>query len=700
MQGGTWMRGAGCRLLGLAGLCGVAIAQPILDVFGDAPDWFVFHGATRASIVTFAVLVALVPPLALWAVEELAGLGSERRRALAHHAAVGLLVGLVALQGTAGLDVPIGAAVPLAAGAAAVAGFAHARWAPIRVWAVWLSPAPVVFAGLFLFASPVSGLVAGDDIDPADLGAFGSANPPPIVVVVFDEWPLASIVRQDGTLDGELYPNVARLAADATWYRDTTTTANLTNFAVPALLTGNRPDDGDSADASTHPENLFTLLGGTYRLDVTERITRLCPTSLCGEDGGGVERDGGVDLSDLLAEATQVYADRLHRGDRDEPVTDAFVEPDVAVDDARADSTEEDLDDLLDRRPESLDRFLDGIQAGEAPTLHFLHLLAPHTPHRHLPDGHRYEADPELRAIAPLDGSDAGDRRSLAAAPARLDRQRLQLEVAHVDRLLGDLLDRLQATGLYDDALVVVTSDHGLAFRPGAEARGLGGGGISAAAQPELLWVPLFVKAPGQSEGEVVDTPAETIDVLPTIAERLGIRLPWDVDGVGLDGAPADRQRSFSHVEGSSFATFEVDDPAPLEADLADVLALGVDSVLRGSGPDRWWSVGPRPDLLDQPARGARLRAEVDGFDDFLDVDLDATVVPAVVSGRVAVPAEQVAVAVDGVVAAVTETYQDPGGPGRFAVLVPPERLGDGVNRITVHRPGQVGSVTTSLAHR
>ena len=67
-----------------------------------------------------------------------------------------------------------------------------------------------------------------------------------------------------------------------------------------------------------------------------------------------------------------MYADRLHRGDRDEPVTDAFVEPDVAVDDARADSTEEDLDDLLDRRPESLDRFLDGIQAGEAPTLHFL----------------------------------------------------------------------------------------------------------------------------------------------------------------------------------------------------------------------------------------------------------------------------------------------------------------------------------------
>ncbi len=62
--------------------------------------------------------------------------------------------------------------------------------------------------------------------------------------------------------------------------------ANLTNFAVPSLLTGNRPVEGETADASTHPENLFTLLGDTYDLDVTERITRLCPSSLCTEAGG------------------------------------------------------------------------------------------------------------------------------------------------------------------------------------------------------------------------------------------------------------------------------------------------------------------------------------------------------------------------------------------------------------------------------
>ena len=84
-------------------------------------------------------------------------------------------------------------------------------------------------------------------------------------MLVFDEWPLASIVRSDGTIDADLYPNVAALAGDSTWYRDTTTVANLTNFAVPALLTGNLPEEGDTADTATHPENLFTLLGGNLR---------------------------------------------------------------------------------------------------------------------------------------------------------------------------------------------------------------------------------------------------------------------------------------------------------------------------------------------------------------------------------------------------------------------------------------------------
>jgi len=684
----TPLRQRGRELLELLGLCGLVIAQPVLAVFGAAPDYFVFQGAGRTDIVVFALVVGLGPALVLWALVQLVGFGDERRQRVAHHTVMGALAGLLVLQVATSRDAALALGLTLALAVGAAAAWAHHRWPGVRLWAAWMAPVPVVVLGLFLFSSPVSGLVRDQGVDPAELGAFGSGEPPPVVVVIFDEWPLASIVRRDGTIDEDLYPNVAALAGAATWYRDTTTVANLTNFAVPSLLTGNRPVEGETADASTHPENLFTLLGGTYELDVTERITRLCPTSLCTTGGGTTGVDGQATVADLLGEAREVFLDRLTPGEREAPVTDVFVEPDAAVGEAVVDDQGQVLDDLFDPRPASLTRFLRGIRRGEPPTLHFLHVLEPHTPYLHLPDGHRYGADPLLRQVSNReDGEPGGDRRSDAAPAALWDRHRLQLEVAHVDRLVGDVLDRLRGQGLYDDALVVVTSDHGIAFEPGGPVRGLGIEPIEASAQPELLWVPLLVKAPGQVEGTVSDEPAETIDVLPTIAARLGIDLPWAVEGRALDGTvPADRERRFVHVQGSSFATFHLDDPVALDADLADVLDRGVDSVLPGRGPDRWWTVGPEPGRIGHPALGPALDVPVDGFDAFLDVDLDDPVVPAVVSGRVEDGIRRVVVAVNGTIAAVVDTFTDDDGPGRFAAMISPEWLVDGVNQVTIHR--------------
>ena len=47
------------------------------------------------------------------------------------------------------------------------------------------------------------------------------------------------------------------------------------------------------------------------------------------------------------------------------------------------------------------------------------------------------------------------------------------LQVGFVDRQVGLLLDRLQRTGLLDQALIVVTADHGYAFQVGVKDRRL-----------------------------------------------------------------------------------------------------------------------------------------------------------------------------------------------------------------------------------
>ena len=52
--------------------------------------------------------------------------------------------------------------------------------------------------------------------------------------------------------------------------------------------------------------------------------------------------------------------------------------------------------------------------------------------------------------------------------------------------------------------------------------------------------IPLFIKLPGQHEGGVEDTAVRTIDVLPTIADELGLRLREPVDGVPVGERDAD----------------------------------------------------------------------------------------------------------------------------------------------------------------
>ena len=61
--------GLGRSAVELLALTGLAITQPVLDVFGRAPDLFIHRQASRVDIVAFALLVAVLPALVLWSIE-------------------------------------------------------------------------------------------------------------------------------------------------------------------------------------------------------------------------------------------------------------------------------------------------------------------------------------------------------------------------------------------------------------------------------------------------------------------------------------------------------------------------------------------------------------------------------------------------------------------------------------------------------
>ena len=251
-----------------------------------------------------------------------------------------------------------------------------------------------------------------------------------------------------------------------------------------------------------------------------ESITQLCPPRLCDRD---TARRGG--LPTMLGESAALLRDIVSPQDARRDPTAGFTEPIVAEDgDAAPTDPKFRWDTLDDNQPVRFREFLTGVAAERAPdsrpTAHVLHLLLPHTPWHYLPSGVRYEAPEDL----PTGG---------AAWWPYLARQRHLLQLGYADRLLGETLDALRASGAYDESLVVVTADHGVTFARDSVGRGMGHLRLSPT---EVLWVPTFVKAPGQRTGEVDDRNWQHVDLVPTIADLAGLHVPWRMDGVSARG--------------------------------------------------------------------------------------------------------------------------------------------------------------------
>jgi hypothetical protein len=588
------------RALHLGALWAFAFAQPLFDLVGREAAFFVARGNTTADIVLFAIVLTLVPPALLALLVWVAGrilpaLGDALQLIF-----VGLLVAAIVLPPLGdllgGSWVALVPALLLGAGAAAL----YARTAPARAFLTVLSPAPVLFLLLFLVVSPVSELVLPSGGAEAIAGPRTSKTP--VVMVVFDELPATSLMDDGDRVDARRFPAFAALAGDATWYRDAATVAGRTTEALPALLTGRKPEEGDLPTAAEHPVSLFTLLSRSHRLEVVEPITDVCPRDLCDEARPGMGERLAELASDLrVVSAHLLLPDDLRGGlapiDRDWRgfAGEGRVGSGVSAVQRRA-FIDEVFQRLGDDDPVA--RFEDMLNAvgrtGARPPLLFLHTSLPHVPWRFLPDGRRYAAP----VAALSEGTWIG---SQWQADQAFQRHLLQTQFA--DRLLGRLLDGLRRSGLYDRAVVVVTADHGVSFRAGDRRRR-----PTSTNLHDVANVPLFVKSPEQDEGGVVDGLVRTIDVLPTIARELGVRL------TGVDGVPAG--------ERGSDPSQELDVPDSWEGGTTGTYATFLRqraerrrherALLRAAGYDAF-AIGPHPELIGRRPAAAGARVEAAG---------------------------------------------------------------------------------------
>ena len=98
--------------------------------------------------------------------------------------------------------------------------------------------------------------------------------------------------------------------------------------------------------------------------------------------------------------------------------------------------------------------------------------------------------------------------------------------IASVDAYLGEFFDKLRQQGLYEESLIVVTSDHGESLGTHDQ---IGHGGLYL----EQLLVPLIIKYPASWDisPREISSPVELVNLMPTLLDACGIEGLSDIDG-------------------------------------------------------------------------------------------------------------------------------------------------------------------------
>jgi arylsulfatase A-like enzyme len=195
-----------------------------------------------------------------------------------------------------------------------------------------------------------------------------------------------------------------------------------------------------------------------------------------------------------------------------------------------------------DKAEEVVDSALDLVaRSHQRPFFLFVHFIDPHWPYMPMVEFRSYAAEfIERFGDRPRDISELIKRHQGKAVKAlpedAVDIQTLyDAALAYVDRELGRFFTELKRQGIYDDALILLTGDHGEGFYDHETF------GHAKTLYQELTHVPLIVKWPRGASSGRVDAPVSHVDIFPTILEAAGLTAP-PAEGVSLASAPSDRE--------------------------------------------------------------------------------------------------------------------------------------------------------------
>ena len=317
-----------------------------------------------------------------------------------------------------------------------------------------------------------------------------------VVLIIVDT--LRADALGSGECDAASTPNMCSLANDSIVFRDAISPASWTIPAMASIMTGVSPD--------------FHGVGGPMRECAFPTLASFL-------------RQSDYHTQAVVGNGILSDADKPRSKTDGETFSDGFVDFDAYSANRLGESLAARFWEVINSdfvtggNTEAVTRLAtDWLDANsENPFFLWWHLYDPHTPY----------APPEQfrdRISSPRPGQiyfhdelvRTGERMVLPEQRVWI-KELYEAEVRFVDRAVGDFLQKMQSLGIYDDSLIVLTSDHGEEFWE----HGKWGHGHTV--YDELLRVPLFIKLPGSAVTGTVESTVPTQALLPTVLDLCGI---------------------------------------------------------------------------------------------------------------------------------------------------------------------------------
>ncbi len=697
----------------------LAVAHPLYAVLGHADHlpFFIARQSRAIDLWLFVLFLSFLLPSALCLVLWLVKLLSPKLARGFYALLVALLLFATFLPIPERLGTETGSltvALALVAAAIGTVVYVFSDWA--RTFVSFMSVAIVLSPLVFFSSASAKSFLSTPQARDYKL-IPGATRLPNVVMIIFDELPLTSLLDEKQQIDAVRYPNFHRLAETATWYRNTTSIHFSTTHAVTSLLVGGEyqtylknvhrsgaPSSG-SIDRERVPSSLFSLLESNYRVFAIELMTKLAPES---EEASEYVPPLPERMRELAVDSSIVYGHIVT------PMPFRRILPTMegqwrAFLGGGSDPSSESSWPYVDsyKRLSSVKQFIDLLQKRNEPSFYFLHSLLPHFPFAYNERGQLHVSKFSFMTMHFREATGFNDWPD--ETTANLAYQAHLLQLSFTDLLLGIILDRLLELELFEDSLLIVTSDHGTSFY--WDSAGLPPNRLAQVQASGTMNVPLMIKLPGQRKGRISDRLVQTIDIVPTIADVLQMKIPWEIGGVSALESTRPKPEKFAYLPGyMSFGSVVDPDNLSLKRKIELFGTHSLDGIYRS---------GPHKEMLGRsvtsfPSSNSTATIKLHDPERYRAVDPTGPRVPAYVEGQIENLPEDleksqltIAVAVNGVIKGTTKTTrvaisslrpQNRGQPQKesatitpddgkvhFLVRVPPESFVKGKNEITVH---------------